>query len=68
MEKKTVEGICANLKQLTTITQLQEFENRIGLTLSTCNATLTEYSTEHMQMKEVIRRFDELLSDKMSRN
>ena len=67
VDKVTVEGLSNRMKLFLTKEDSAGIEKRLGPIIDECENTLTLYSKEHKQMKEIIARFDEVISEKVNK-
>ena len=64
----TVEAMKRQMQTFSTKQELNWTEERINDTLSKYSIIQKQFTQEHEQMKQIIQRFDEVISDKMNKN
>lgn len=65
--KDNLDALYKHISSFMTRQDCEEYEKRIVPILDDCENALTLYNKEHNQMKEVIARFDVVISDKVNK-
>jgi hypothetical protein len=60
--------LAAQMTKYATLAQISDGHSKITANIELCQTMLTTFAKEHQQMKEMIRRFDEVISDKVNRH
>lgn len=65
--KADIKRVYDRLDDFARFSDLTKFQEELRPVMNDCRTDLTLYATEHAQMKEMIRRFDECLAEKANK-
>lgn len=67
VEKPVFKALAEKMKEFVRWPEIEEQQRINASTLAECRLTLVNFRKEHEQFKEMIRRFDEVISNKVNK-